>query len=337
MVLLWTTVGLMGTFVVLLGLGAAYQAVSTAIDRRRYRPPGKLIDVGGYRLYLRSEGDAGGPTVVLESGSTMPSILWEPVLSDVAKFARVCTYDRAGYGWSDSVSSTRSGQQVVEDLHTLLHNAGIPGPYILVGHSLGGMYTRLFASRFPSQVAGVVLVDALDEALRSKYPPKLRKHDAKSRWALVFLSRFGIMRVVLKRKPGILDGGKGEWLARFPEALHPGITGVMYHPRLTQAAAREWDHIDAVEREVRAAGNLGDRPLMVLSRGRSDLEGWGLSPDVREAIWTAIKERQSALVGLSPRAKQRIVKNSGHLIYVERPDVVVEAIREVLLEVLRPS
>ncbi|MGH9331314.1 MAG: alpha/beta fold hydrolase, partial [Vicinamibacterales bacterium] len=121
-------------------------------------PPGRLIDVGGYRLHLNGTG-AGRPTVVLDAALGGSSVSWALVQPEVARFTRVCSYDRAGFGWSDAGPMPRTVGRIVGELRTLLDRAGEPSPYVLVGHSFGGLVLRVFAARYPADVAGLVLVD----------------------------------------------------------------------------------------------------------------------------------------------------------------------------------
>ena len=149
----------------------------------RYPPPGRLVDLGGYRLHILCQGAAvaGQPTVVLESGNAEPCLTWASVQPVVAKFARVCSYDRAGLGWSDPSPVPRTAAGIVAELHTLLQRAGIQPPYIMVGHSIGGMYARLYAHEYPEQVAGMVMVDAAHEGQDLRFPASLQKKSQQSR------------------------------------------------------------------------------------------------------------------------------------------------------------
>jgi pimeloyl-ACP methyl ester carboxylesterase len=144
--------GLIAFVLALLLVTTIYGAVVTANERASFPPPGRLVDVGGYRLHLRCEGQ-GRPTVVLESGSGMTSNEWTLVQPEIAKFTRVCSYDRSGFGWSESDPPA----DPVKVLHDLLGNGAVPGPYAIVGHSYGSSLARRFASRFPSEVKGMVL------------------------------------------------------------------------------------------------------------------------------------------------------------------------------------
>lgn len=139
-----------GGFLALILIGVVYQLVGMARDRANYQPPGKLIDVGGHQLHLYCTGE-GSPTIILDAMGTGWSIYWTKVQPELAKVTRVCSYDRAGFGWSDFGPLPRTGERMADELHQLLTRGGIPGPYILVGHSLGGFIARLFRQAHPER------------------------------------------------------------------------------------------------------------------------------------------------------------------------------------------
>src|SRR5215217_8405758 len=151
--------GLVVALLVLAVAGAIYQAIATALAERAYPPPGEMVDVGGYSLHINCTGQ-GSPTVILDAGSGLFSAQWVRVQRQVSDTTRVCAYDRAGIGWSEMGPDPRDAKQITSELHTLLGKAGIDGPYVLVGHSFGGMYMQTYAARYPEEVAGVVLVDS---------------------------------------------------------------------------------------------------------------------------------------------------------------------------------
>ena len=276
---------------VLAATGALYQALATARDARAYPPPGRLVDVGGYRLHLLCVGE-GSPTVVLEAVSGGLSLDWAWVQPEVGRATRVYAYDRAGRGWSDAGPAPRDAHQIAGELHTLLGNAGIAGPYVLVGHSAGGLLVREYAARYPDEVAGMVLVDAAhpDQALRDPGYASELAAGRRLTGTFGFLARFGGARL----------------LARLQEPAPdlPARQRAAY--RALYAAPGYWDSIHAelvarsgTEARVRATGGLGDRPLLVVSAGA------GSSP-----LW---RELQGELVGLSTNSSHRVIEGATHL------------------------
>jgi hypothetical protein len=191
-------IGVIIIIVVLLGGGGlAYQSVSADRDNQQYSPPGRMVDVGGYQLYLYCTGK-GSPTVILESGLGGPALQWELVQQRLDKTTQVCSYDRAGLGWSDDGPGPRTSQQMANELHSLLHNAGVGGPYVLVGHSLGGLNVRLFAHDYPNETAGIVLVASGSENDLARMPPeyaKIEESNKQSDRLFITLTRFGITRI----------------------------------------------------------------------------------------------------------------------------------------------
>ncbi|HLZ42862.1 MAG TPA: alpha/beta hydrolase [Candidatus Sulfotelmatobacter sp.] len=310
---------LVGILALLLIAGASYQAIANRADARRFPEPGRLIDVGGYRLKLNCTG-AGSPTVVLESGLGDVSIEWQPVQSSVAKFSRVCSYDRAGYGGSDAGPALRTSQQIAGELNALLKNAGEKPPFILVGHSFGGYNVRVFNGRFPDEVAGLLLVDSVQEDQYKLLPPvwnrvgsDLRAHyRSQARWAPLLID-FGIARLMLRSR------GQDQ------------NSYLILQTKYLKARSNELDHIEVSAEQARAAGALGDKPLIVLTAGKKPAAvPLGLSEqdmDEFQRVWAG--DLQLRLARLSSRGKRELVEDSGHDIPSERPDAVVHAVREI--------
>jgi pimeloyl-ACP methyl ester carboxylesterase len=229
----WTVRILLGllALIVLLALGgASYEAIMAAGDGKRYPPPGQLVDVGGYRLHLHCIGQ-GGPTVVLDAGLGGFSLDWGAVQTHIAMSTRVCAYDRAGLGWSDPGPTPRSPQQFASELHALLTNGGVEGPYVLVAHSLSGKTARLFASQHPDDVAGMVLVDAGHEFVDDhRAPEQLTAEDAERRQfqnMIKWMARFGLVRLL--------------WAPAWPSAL-PGSENLSLQRRGPPSASCRRGH-----------------------------------------------------------------------------------------------
>ncbi len=295
-------------------VGASYQAIQTRADFRRFPPKGKFVDIGGYKLNLNCTGE-GSPTVVLESGFGVLAIDWDLVQPDIAKFTRVCSYDRAGYGWSDAGPMPRTSLRIARELHTLLRESGEKPPYVLVGHSSGGLDTRIYNGEFPEEVAGMVLVDAAQEdqvrimspAMRRVSDEKVRQFDRHMK-VQKLLIRFGIARLMNKD--------------RSEEAL------LDLQSKFWEALKSESDSFDEDDNEARGAGTLGDKPLIVLTAGRERIPPGYPKADFEQYNHAWVYDLQLREARLSSRG-ERIIVPSGHMIPLEHPEVVVDAVRKV--------
>jgi pimeloyl-ACP methyl ester carboxylesterase len=303
----YTLAGLVSLLLLLACAGAIWQLVASYRDLQHNPPPGRLVDVGGYRMHIYCAGQ-GSPTVILDSGLSDSSLSWYKVQPEVARFIRVCSYDRSGLGWSDPSPRPRNSQVFAEELHTLLHNAGIPAPFVLVGHSMGGYDVRVFASLYRSEVAGMVLVDASHPDLFTS--PAMRWGLAQ--WRGFLVSRQRLMPFGIPRLMGWCDEG----------APQPALRAVECRTsRLTETLA-EHDSFARSGDQVRATGSLGDMPLAVLSEDPDKI----FPEDFRAAFLKC----QDDLARLSTRASHVVAKGSGHQIQKERPDLVIAAIRQVV-------
>src|ERR1700733_6230579 len=171
-----TAIGAVVLLAILLPAGALYEWIGRSLDARRFPQQGRLVALGpsfpGVSLNINCTGQ-GGPVVVLESGAGVPAVGWSLVQPDIAKFTRVCSYDRAGYGWSDRGPIPRTSLEVAKELHALLVAAGEKPPYVLVSHSLGGFNVRVYNHEYPADVAGMVLVEPSHEGQQSRMPPAM--------------------------------------------------------------------------------------------------------------------------------------------------------------------
>ncbi|TKR26607.1 alpha/beta hydrolase [Cellulomonas hominis] len=305
--------------------GAGYEAWSARGAADRYPPPGRLVDVGGHALHLDVRG-TGSPVVVLEAGSGETSLGWESVADALAQRTTVVAYDRAGYAWSEPSAEPRTGEAVVADLRAALDAAGLAGPYVVVGHSMGGLFARLLAERAPEDVAGLVLVDARPEDDARETADVLaaegRPADPPA-WALGALQRTGVLRLFADQLlAGMVDPAEQD---RFLD--------VVATPAFFAARQEEADLIGSTEDAVRGQ-DLGDLPVRVVARGEpQDYAAAGISARggaELERIW---QDGQRRMLGLSSRAALVVAEGSGHLVPRDRPDVVVDQVLEVLTEI----
>jgi pimeloyl-ACP methyl ester carboxylesterase len=308
----------LGLVALLFAACATYQFIANRADARRFPEPGRLVDVGGFRLKLNCTG-AGSPTVVLESGfgDVLPE--WQSVQPGIAKFARVCSYDRAGYGGSDPGPMRRTSAQIAQELHSLLQNAEEKPPFVLVGHSFGGYDVRVFNGEFPSEVAGMILVDSVQEDQYQLLPPDwqqvladMEKHCRRQARLAPFLVDLGIGRLMLRAR------GQDE------------NSYLILQSKYLKARASEIENVHISAEQARAAGSLGDKPLIVLTAGQEPPIGPGLTAqDVHDyqRIW--VDDLQLRLARLSSRGRRELIADSSHDIPSDRPDSVVNAVQEV--------
>lgn len=314
------------TLVLLLVLtGIIYQTVASARDLRRYPPPGRLVDVGGHRLHINCTGD-GTPTVVLDAGVCDCSLNWCLVQPEVARFTTVCSYDRAGMGWSDAGPSPRTSMRIVRELHALLENAGIPGPYVLVGHSFGGYNVRLFAHEYPEQVAGLVLVDAAHEDQWPRLPESVNGlYDWWTQWmkSVMFWNPLGVSRLFnyVGTNPSL------------PANLQATDRALRTRTQYMKTLYDEWIAVDKESAaQVRAGASLPQVPMIVLT---AEKHGEEPPPGVTEedfAKWNELLyEVQADLASRCSGSVHIKVANSTHTIQLDQPAAVVDAIREVVM------
>jgi pimeloyl-ACP methyl ester carboxylesterase len=328
-----TIIVISGVLAFLIAAGKLYQFAGARLNARRYAPPGVMIDVDGQRLQLVCAGND-QPAVLFESGIAASSLSWARVLPDVAAFTRACAYDRAGLGWSDRSRAPRTVTRMVTELRGILANAAKGGPVVLVGHSFGAFLVCAYASRYPADTAGLVLLDPPSEWQR------LTRRQARLVWGGIQLSRIGelLARVgVVRACLALLTGGTpavprnfvrvfgpttahtldrlvGE-VRKLPPDVHPIVQALWCQPKCFRAMA---DHLGAFEEVAAAVGrvtSLSDVPLVIISSSDQP-------PD------TIAAHRQ--LAQLSSQSRHMIATNSGHWIQFDEPDLVVTAIREIV-------
>jgi pimeloyl-ACP methyl ester carboxylesterase len=316
--------------------GVVYQTIGAARDRQTLAAPGKLGRVGRHRLHYRCAG-SGTPAVILEAGIAASSVSWSRVQPEIGRFTRVCSYDRAGLAWSEYTAAPRTTGALVSELRALLQQAGIPPPYILVGHSFGGVIIRAFARAHSQEVAGLVFVDTL-------HPEEWCEPSSRQRRLLrggVFLSRVGAVLArlgVVRLCLALLSGGAPGVPRRFshifgptaaallehivgevqklPPEVHPSVQAHWSSPRAFHGMRQHLAALPACCTEVASGTDaFGDMPVVVLSAGK------------RDPRWLAA---DAALARTSSRGSHFVSSHSGHWVHLDDPELVVRAIRSVV-------
>jgi len=306
-------IGLLVFGIVLAVAGFLYENISEARDRRFNPMSGRLVDVGGYKMHIDCTGE-GAPTVILDAGLGDTFLSWRKVQPEIAKFTRVCSYDRAGLGYSDSGLEPRTSKVIAGELHDLLKAAAVPPPYILVGHSMGGYDVRLFASLYRNEVVGMVLVDASHPDQENRFPRELKDMEGSWRREAEFLAYtmpFGI--------PRLLGFCEDQPVERAAECnFHSAREALAEMKSFPQSAA-----------ETAATGTLGNMPLAVLSHD-PDKPSSELPADLAKPTNDAWEKMQQELSHLSTRGTQTVAKGSAHYIQLDRPEIVIEHVHEVV-------
>jgi pimeloyl-ACP methyl ester carboxylesterase len=315
--------------------GMVYQWLGALSDGRRIAATGRLVEVvGGRRIYICEMGNAmaGHPTVVFESGIAATSQNWLQVQQAVAKYARTVSYDRAGLGWSSGPASKRTPRNIARELRETLQRAGIPGPYVVVGHSFGGLVARSFTAQYPSEVGGVVLVDAMRT---EDWPPVNQRQLALlqrgRRYAGygILAARLGLARLAitsllcrrghLSRALGRATGQSGLHVmdritcevGKMPREVWPIVAAHWSRPSFYRALAQHLDAVPASVVEMHGAAPLTGVPIVLLTPASEE----------------PLSEEGLRLIG--PAAHQVIAGRSGHWVHLDQPELVLDVIRGV--------
>ena len=299
--------------------GALYQSIGERRDLQRFPPPGQMVDVGGFQLHLACTG-AGAPTVILESGLGSNFLTWAAVQPEVAAFTRVCSYDRAGMGWSDRGPRPRTVGRMADELSVLLENAALDAPYVLVGHSLGGLIVRQFAFAHPDHVSGLVLVDPSHEDQLMRLPPNPWFLDVAVR-GLTTLAPFGLARLFGDQ----ITAPDAPTVS--PETRAMEVAGSVRTNAL-RTVGDEYAVLGQSSEEVRHTRRpLEDIPLVVLSARLPDATPGGA--DIAAQSRRVMRELHEQIVRSSARGTLVIAENSGHVIQASEPALIVDAIRQL--------
>jgi pimeloyl-ACP methyl ester carboxylesterase len=322
-----------GVVVAVLALGVLYQRLGSWRDRRRFPPPGVLIDGGGHRLHAVCRG-GGSPAVLFESGIAASSVSWAVVQPAVATFTRACAYDRAGFGWSERASSARTADRVLGELSAVVTGLDLQPPFVLVGHSFGSLVVRAYAARHPGDVAGLVLIDPPTEWLTIT---RERARLLRGGW---FMSRIGALLAyvgVVRASLALLTGGVpgasrgfvkvfgpttsrtlerlvGE-VRKLPPEVHPVVQALWCQPKCFRAMG---DHLRTFEREAAILGGEAPPPgipIVVISSGRQ--------PPEHLAVHRRLAESSAC-------GRHVMAASSAHWVQFDEPDLVIEAVRDLV-------
>lgn len=256
--------------------------------------------------------------------------MWGRVQPELAKSYRVCSYDRAGLGWSDPSPEPRTVQNIVDELHALLHQVNINGPYVLVGHSFGGYTVRVYAKEYPDEVAGIVLVGAGHEDFARQMPAgckAITQSNITFGQLAQYLTKLGIIR--LAGNLGLLTSLTGDMLQGVPKNLQSELLAqTLYKPGYWKTYVAEMSSLPESEAEVRASGNLGNLPLVVVS-GNPDVSRVPKGCQASSVVALS-KELQNSLVNLSSHSEHIICDTCGHYIPLTDPQLVVNAVNDLL-------
>src|SRR5215216_4323460 len=306
-------VWLVGGLLALAVIGAIYQVIATQIDQRTYLPPGEMVNVNGRLMHINCMGE-GSPKVILEAANFGMSAHWVRVQQQLGKTTRVCAYDRAGMGWSEPGPEPRDARQISSELHTLLKGASTEGPYVLVGHSYGGLYARMYAARYSDETAGVVLVDSShpEQFTRTQEGRAMYENTRRMGAFLPWLARLGVIRLsnFYPAHPDLPSQQRAP-IAAFNSSTQQVVT-----------TADEFRATPETNTQVSNMGSLGDKPLAVLSAGEQ-------SPS-----WL---EMQAELATLSPDSIHRVVEEATHesLLYDKGDSKVTSAAIEQVVDAVR--
>lgn len=302
-------------FVVAISIaGAAYQYASSRSDARLHPPPGVMVRVGETQLHLHCLGE-GSPTIVLEAGRGEDSTSWQPVHESLSSATRTCAYDRAGLGWSDYAGSSKSYEDIADELRALLGEIEVPPPYVIAGHSFGGIVARSFYKKYPDEVAGIALIDSSHENQDARLAP-LEPAESISESFLETsgpaLATLGILRLT-----GMLHPGS-----------HPAIPDELQKTRIALRDRSSWIRGVLVYRSISSTDisieppNLGQLPLLVVTAG--DAKD---SDDPADAEWLKM---QKELAALSSVSRHIIPDGTTHYVQFDNAPLVVEEIFRLL-------
>ena len=324
---------LFGIAVVSIFSGTYYQSYTTRIDLNNHPAPGNIFRVDDINLHIHCSGE--GPiSIILEAGLGESSLSWHPVFSDLARKNRVCTYDRAGMGWSDGINKQLSLDEISAHLHSLLQKASVFPPYVLIGHSRGGIYVRNYYQQYKDDVAGMVLIDSTHEQAGNrlyKFNQMAYLKQLLQIMVAVPLSKVGLVRLM-----GWADAD------RMPTPLPQGIleakTAIQNTTQTAQAIVNEIRVMRRfLEEPSKPPSSLDNLPLAVLTSKENYFPKENQpSTDTEETQSLKLKwKMQEELAELSTNSKHIVAEKSGHFIMYDQPDLVIRTIQDIVDHVIK--
>lgn len=316
-------------------LGGLYQELGARRDRERFPAPGRLIDIGTHRLHVFEQG-SGGPTIVLEAGLMSTVLSWNNLQRKLAQSYRVVSYDRAGLGWSDLGPMPRTSDRIVEELHRLLQRAGVAPPYILVGHSFGGLIVPLFAARFPEETAGMVLVDPVAPGEwnpPSEHDRRLTRIGATICRRSALLSRVGLLRfiasllttrlknvaaslirLISRGAPADTGSVSSPWFSALPEKEREMAAVFWVQEKFALTIASQLENLPYSAAQAAQFDGRYDKPVVILSAGTAS--------EMR-------RKEHAAMAAHLPMGDYVLAGGSNHWMMQSQPELVIRAIQKV--------
>jgi pimeloyl-ACP methyl ester carboxylesterase len=318
--------GLSTLVALVLFVGLSFEQWSRISAARAFPPPGELVEVNGRRAHLYCTGE-GSPTVIMEAGlDSFGAQVWGAVQPAIASTTRVCSYDRAGIMWSEPGPEPRDAHRIADDLQALLKAAQELPPYVMVGHSLGGLLLLVYDKRHPGKVSGFVFVDSSHPEQIERLPAEvLEAMDACTPSPLLakVLARLGVVRM--------MGWMTGEGLQQRSQAAASALG-----PQSMVGVLRELTAVETIASQASAQTDLGSRPVVVVSAGIHDPPDCAdLDQTVQREMDSTWSELQEEIAGFSTSSERRLIENSAHYIQLEVPEAVVAAVRDVVTAVRR--
>jgi pimeloyl-ACP methyl ester carboxylesterase len=316
-----------------LGSSATFNAIATQYFFAYHAVPGNSYDVGGYKLHLYCTGE-GSPTLILDAGLGNDSLIWANVQPELSKITRVCSYDRAGFGWSEPRPDPRDADHIAQELHGLLSAAGVTGPVVPMGHSISGLYIRAYAARYPQSISGLVFVDGSTPLQEDRFPPEVAqafKNESLEFQKLEWLYTLGLPRVMGQCAPE----------AGFSESVAKMIAEDECRPSLFAAIAQEDKNFRQSGNETLHTGAFGDLPILIFSEDPEHSPPSDVPPQAAKSVSKVWNAMQEELKGLSTRSRRIIAKGSGHYVQIDRPELlnaeVANFIKQIRGEIPEPA